>query len=82
MVIDKKQKTTVVTDEAIPAGRNIKKKEHEKTQKYQELKEQLEQMWKVKSKVVQVVAGTLRAVILKLEKWFQQISGTTSEVSI
>lgn len=39
---------------AIPRDSNIKNRGHEKTEKYQGLKERVEQTWKVKSKVVPV----------------------------
>lgn len=51
------------------------------TEKYQGLQEQLEQMWKVRSRVFSVVIGALGAVTHELEEWFQQIPGATSEVS-
>ncbi|XP_026535731.1 uncharacterized protein LOC113420136 [Notechis scutatus] len=54
------------------------RKEYEKLEKEQGLKEELERMWKVKAKVVE----TLGAMIPKLGKWFQQIPGTTSELSV
>ncbi|XP_068190807.1 uncharacterized protein [Antennarius striatus] len=82
VVMDKEQKRAVVIDVAIPADANIRKKEHEKIEKYQGLKEQLEQMWKVKVNVVPVVVGALGAVTPKLEEWLQQIPGTTSEASV
>ena len=66
VVVDKEQKRTVVIDVGIPADANIRKKEHEKIEKYQGLKEQLEQMWKVKASVVPVVVGALGAVTPKL----------------
>ncbi|KAF7642863.1 hypothetical protein LDENG_00249420 [Lucifuga dentata] len=53
VVFDKKQKRAVVIDVAVPADSNIRKKEHQKIEKYQGLKEELEWTWKVKSKVVQ-----------------------------
>ncbi|KAF7666275.1 hypothetical protein LDENG_00113730, partial [Lucifuga dentata] len=52
VVVDKEQKRAVVIDVAVPADSNIRKKEHEKIEKYQGLKEELERTWKVKSKVV------------------------------
>ena len=67
---------------AIPADANIRKEEHEKLEKYQGLKEQLERMWKVKASVVPVVVGALGAVTPKLGEWLQQIPGTTSETSV
>ncbi|KAF7656848.1 hypothetical protein LDENG_00035480 [Lucifuga dentata] len=81
VVVDKKQKMAVVIDVAVPADSNIRKKEHEKIEKYQGLKEELERTWKVKFKVVPVVTGALGAVTPKLGEWLQEILGTTSEVS-
>ena len=69
-------------DIAVPSDSNIKKKEYEKLEKYQGLKEELERTWKVKVKVVPVVIGALGAVTPKLEERLQQIPGTTSELSV
>ena len=66
VVVDKERKRAVVIDVAIPADANIRKKEHEKVEKYQGLREQLERMWKVKASVVPVVVGALGAVTPKL----------------
>ncbi|KAF7660183.1 hypothetical protein LDENG_00287560 [Lucifuga dentata] len=41
VVVDKQQKRAVVIDVAVPADSNIRKKEHQKIQKYQGLKEEL-----------------------------------------
>lgn len=51
-VVDKQKKTAVVIDVAIPAASSIRKKDYEKTKNNQSLKEQLEQMCEVRSKVV------------------------------
>ncbi|TWW61030.1 hypothetical protein D4764_05G0011200 [Takifugu flavidus] len=62
VVIEKHQKTVVVIDVAIPSDSNIRKKEHEKLEKYQELKEEIERMWGMKATMVTmvpVVIGTL-----------------------
>uniref|UniRef100_A0A8C8DT49 Uncharacterized protein n=1 Tax=Oryzias sinensis TaxID=183150 RepID=A0A8C8DT49_9TELE len=61
---------------------NIRKKEHEKLEKYQRLREELEKAWKVKVTVVTVVIGALGAVTPKLEEWLQQIPGKISDISI
>ncbi|KAF7663723.1 hypothetical protein LDENG_00203700, partial [Lucifuga dentata] len=73
VVVDKEQKRAVVIDMAVPADSNIRKKEHQKIQKYQGLKEELERTWKVKSKVVPVVIGAPGAVTPKLREWLQEI---------
>ena len=82
MVVDKDQKTAVMIDVALPSDSNIRKKECEKLEKYQGLKEELERMRKVKAKVVPGVVGALGAVAPKLGEWLQQIPGTTSELSV
>ena len=82
VVVDKEQKTVTVVDVAIPSDSNIRKKEHEKLEKYQGLREELEKMWGVKAKVVPVVIGALVAVTPKLGEWLQQIPGRTSEISV
>ena len=81
VVVDKHQRTAVVVDLAIPSVSNIGRKEHEKFEKYQGLKEVLEGLWSVKAKVVPVVMGALGAVTPKLDWWLQQIPETTSLIS-
>ncbi|TWW59227.1 hypothetical protein D4764_06G0007570 [Takifugu flavidus] len=82
IIVGQDQKTVVVIDVAIPSDSNIRKKEHEKLEKYQGLKEEIERMWGMKATVVPVVIGTLGAVAPKLSRWLQQIPGTTSEISV
>uniref|UniRef100_A0A669EZW7 Reverse transcriptase domain-containing protein n=1 Tax=Oreochromis niloticus TaxID=8128 RepID=A0A669EZW7_ORENI len=82
VVVDKQKKTAVVIDVAVPNDSNIRKKEHEKLEKYQGLREELERMWRIKVTVVPVVIGALGAVTPKLGEWLQQIPGTTSEISV
>uniref|UniRef100_A0A3B3HW39 Reverse transcriptase domain-containing protein n=1 Tax=Oryzias latipes TaxID=8090 RepID=A0A3B3HW39_ORYLA len=82
VVVDKEQRKAVVVDVAVPSDGNIRKKEHEKLEKYQGLREELEKAWKVKVTVVPVVIGALGAVTPKLEEWLQQIPGKISDISI
>ena len=42
VIVDKQKKEAVVIDIAVPRDSNIKNKEHEKLERYQELKEDLE----------------------------------------
>lgn len=46
-------------DVVIPSNTNIRKKEHEKLEKYQWLNEELVKMWKVKAPVVPLVIRVL-----------------------
>ena len=82
VIIDKEKKTAMIIDVAVPSDCNIKKKEHEKIDKYQGLREEMEKMWKVEAKVVPIVVGALGAVTTTLEKWLEQIPGRTTEISI
>lgn len=81
MVVDKWKKKAVVVDVAIPSDSNIRKKKHKKLEIYQGLKEQLDDMWKLKVKVIPIVTGFLRVVTPKLEERLQQIPGT-SDMSV
>lgn len=65
VVADKEQKAAAVIELTSPADSNIRQ-EHGKIQKYQGLKEQLGQMWKVKPRVVLVVIGASGAATPKL----------------
>lgn len=71
VVVDKEQKTAAVIDVTIPAH-SISNS----SKKYQRLREQLEQMRKVKSEDVLVVIEALGAVTPKLGQWLHQIPGT------
>ena len=82
VIIDKEKKTAIIIDVAVPSDCNIMKKEHEKIDKYQGLREEMEKMWKVEAKVVPIVVGALGAVTTTLEKWLEQIPGRTTEISI
>ena len=53
-----------------------------KIDKYQSLKIELEQVWKVKITVIQVVVGALGAIADRLPGWPAQIPGTISEVEL
>lgn len=62
VVVDKEQRRAVVIDVGIPSDSTIREKEHKNLEKHQALKAQLDQMWKVRAKVVPVVTGVLAAV--------------------
>ncbi|TWW73493.1 hypothetical protein D4764_15G0008870 [Takifugu flavidus] len=76
VVVDKHQKTLVVI--AIPSNSNIKKKQHEKLEKYQGLKEEMERMWGMKATVVPVVIETLGAVTPKILRRTLRLPGLWS----
>src|SRR6476659_3523764 len=76
VVVDKANKTLLIIDIACPLDINIGKKEQEKVLKYQELKTELQRLWKLKGKVVPVVIGALGAVTKNHSKYVQSIHDT------
>lgn len=46
VVVDKKSKTALLIDVAMPSDSNIRKKEHEMLGKHQRLREEPEKMWR------------------------------------
>ncbi|KAK7886230.1 hypothetical protein WMY93_025851 [Mugilogobius chulae] len=66
VVVDKEQRRAVVVDVVIPSDGNIRRKEHEKLEKYQGLREELEKAWKVKATVVPVVIAASTSVTTAL----------------
>lgn len=72
---------SVVIHAAAPSDSTIRKKEYKKLQKYQGLRKEHQQMWRVKAKVI----GAVGSLTPKLSEWLQQllwISGTTPRISV
>ena len=60
ILVDKKAKSCVIIDVAIPGDCRIREKEIEKTEKYQNLKRELKRLWSLKkTEVVPVVVAAL-----------------------
>ena len=57
VLVDKQENMAVAVEVTISSVSNIRKKEPETPEKYQELKEELERMWGVKATVVSLVIG-------------------------
>ena len=74
-MVDKQEKTAKIIDVAIPLDKNIRGKESEKIQKYQDLKLELQKLWNVKAEVIPVVIGALGAVSTSLEGHLQRTPG-------
>lgn len=54
---------------AMLSDSNVRKKEYDKLEKHQGLKEKLEKLWKEKAKIISVIIGALGVVTPKLKKW-------------
>ena len=79
MLINYKAQTGLIIDIAVLRDENIQDKKLEKIDKYQSLKIELEQLWKIKIMVIPVVVGPLGAITYRLPGWLAQILGTINE---
>ena len=78
MLINYREQINLIIDMAVPRDENIQDKKLEKIDKYQLLKIELEQLWKVKIMVISVVVCALGAIADRLPGWLAQIPGTIS----
>ena len=63
ILVDKKAKSCVIINVAIPGDCRIREKEIEKIEKYQNLKRELKRLWSLKKvEVVPVVVGALGCI--------------------
>ena len=73
VIINKIEKTCHIIDVAIPGDERVSAKETEKIEKYDELRRELERLWKVKAKVVPIVVGALGTVTRNLNSYLKEI---------
>ena len=72
IIIDKAVSNVIMVhvDVSIPADKNISTMEEEKFSKYQDLRVELERIWKKKTKMVPVVIGALGSISKRLGRFF------------
>ena len=78
VVINKKAKTCVVIDVAVPGDRRVVEKEVEKIDKYQDLAREIRKLWKLKTKVIPVVIGALGTIPKRLPGFIKEIGVDTN----
>jgi hypothetical protein len=66
---NKKEKTCILIDVAIPADRNVMQKEAVKKLKYNSLCTEIQRMWYMKCVIVPVVIGAIGIVTKGLKKY-------------
>ena len=75
ILVDKKAKSCVIIDVAIPGDCRIRKKEIENIEKYQNLKRELKRLWSVKKvEVVSVVVGALGCISKGFSEWMDTLA--------
>ena len=52
VVVDKKERICKIIDFAVPRDSRIEEKEEDKTEKYQDLRTELQKIWNVKVKII------------------------------
>ena len=72
-IIDKTVKLITLVDISVPADKRIVEKEDEKVSKYQDLRIELERLWKMKSRIIPVVIGALGAISKRFVNFIKQL---------
>ena len=75
VVIDKRKKSGLIIDVAVPDDKNINVKEREKIEKYHDLRIEIQKLWQLKATVVPVVVGALGARSEKFEEYLSRMPG-------
>jgi hypothetical protein len=75
---NKKEKTCILIDVAIPADRNVVQKEAEKKLKYKSLGIEIQRIWNLKCTFIPVIIGATRVATISLRKNLGAIPGNHS----
>jgi hypothetical protein len=78
IIKNKKVKTCLLIDVAIPSDKNVIQKEAEKKLKYKDLSIDIQRMWNMKCFVIPVIIGATGIVSKSLQKYLETIPGQHS----
>jgi hypothetical protein len=78
IIKNKKEKTCILIDVAIPADRNFVQKEAEKKLKYKSLCIEIQRMWNLKCTIIPIVIGATGIVTRSLKKNLEAVAGKHS----
>ena len=82
IIENKKEKTCILIDVAMPADRNVVQKEAEKELKYKSLCIEIRRMWNLKCKIIPIIFGAIRIVTKGLREKLETIPGKHSTDSL
>jgi hypothetical protein len=82
IIKNKKHKTCLLIDVAIPSDKNVIQKEAEKKLKYKNLSIETQRMWGMKCFVIPVIIGATGIVIKSLQIYLETIPGQHSVDSL
>jgi hypothetical protein len=77
IIKNKKDKTCLLIDVAIPSDKNLIQKEAEKKLKYKNISIQIQRMWNMKCFVIPVIIGATGIVSKSLQKIWKQYQYNT-----
>ena len=71
----KNNNKVLIIDTAVPGDSNVESKEKKKQEKYQDLVREIYRLWraKLKTKVIQVIVGTLGVILKNLKGHLKEI---------
>ena len=78
----KQNETCQLIDMSVPPDSNISAKESEKLRKYKDLEIEIAKMWKMKTKTIPVIVGTLGMIKKGTKKYVNEIPGNLSLAEI
>jgi hypothetical protein len=78
IVKNKKDKTCLLIDVAIPSDKNVTQKETENKLKYKNLSIEIQRMWNMNCFVIPVIIGATGIVSRSLQKYVETIPGQHS----
>jgi hypothetical protein len=78
IIKDKKDKTCLLIDVAMPSDKNVVQKEAEKKLKYKNVSIEIHRMWNMKCSVIPVIFGATGIVSKSLQKYLETIPGQHS----
>jgi hypothetical protein len=78
IIKNKKDKTCLLIDVAMPSDKNAIRKEAEKKLKYKNLSIEIQRMWNIKSFVIPVIIGATGIVSKSLQKYLETVPGQHS----
>ena len=82
VVVDKKERSCKIIDFTVPGDSRIAEKEKDKIEKYQDLRRELQKIWKVKVKIIPLVVGSLDAIPKQFSNRLKQIDITVGTAQV
>ena len=73
IIINKKKRTCIIVDYAVPADHRRKQKESEKKDKYLDLARELKQLWNMQVEIIPIVIGAFGTVTKGLLKGLEDL---------